>query len=265
MLTSYMYVNMVDVLYWCTCKLCIHSHKIGRCAFETPQERFPPGSFALTSCPYNMSAPKRRHMNGKYKDILAEQLAAAEARDALGSAASLPIGDGSPTPSILDIDSDSDSEDDSSTNSDDVRFEMEDAPDDQPATSAMTQSFGRVQSHPSNITVPDKSYFDMRGDKEKRAYIESFCDILGRIKTNHHFRCKGCGETFVGQYLNMLVHMSGTNNHLSVRTRYCKNPIPAIRDKILQDYADYNAKQQLYNSHVKAEPGTKPSKQIVVG
>lgn len=206
-----------------------------------------------------MSDPnKKRLSKSKYSDLLAEQLAAAQARDALGSA-SLPIdaSPGSPTPSILELGSSSD--DDSSDNSDDIRLDMEDPPED-PAFPA--HSFGHNHSQPLNVSVPVKSYFEMRGDKEKRAYIESFCDILGRIKTNHHFRCKGCGETFMGQYLNMIVHMAGTNNHLSVRTRYCKNPIPAIKDKILQDYADYNAKQMLYDAHVKMEPGTKPSKTI---
>lgn len=112
------------------------------------------------------------------------------------------------------------------------------------------------QSRPTEVEVPDVSYFEIRRDKEKRAYVECFTDIVGRVKTNYQFRCKGCGETLIGQYLNMLVHMSGKFNHLTVRARACTNPFPAVKAKILQDYADYNAKQQYLMSQIKQEPGS---------
>jgi hypothetical protein len=113
-------------------------------------------------------------------------------------------------------------------------------------------SANHVDAQPTDIIVPTTSYFDMRGDKEKRAYIMSFCDILGRVKTNHHFRCKGCGETFVAQYMNMLVHMAGPTSKLNaVRTRICKKPIEVIKNKILQDFANYQPLMR-----VKSEPGT---------
>lgn len=109
---------------------------------------------------------------------------------------------------------------------------------------------------PSDIEIPEISYFEIRRDKDKRAYVESFTEIVGRVKTNYQFRCKGCGELLIGQYLNMLVHMSGTYNHLSVRARACPKPFPAMKAKILQDYTDYNSKQNFLMSQVKREPGS---------
>jgi hypothetical protein len=107
----------------------------------------------------------------------------------------------------------------------------------------------------SSWSVPQYSYFEVRGDREKRAYVECFSEIIGRVKTNYHFRCKGCNESFVGQYLNILVHMAGTNNHVKARTRACRNPIPEVKAKILADFASYNEKEQYALSLLKMEPG----------
>lgn len=139
-----------------------------------------------------------------------------------------------------------DLEEDSSSSDDDSINGME--------TEVINQ-LSTTPSRPTEVEVPEVSYFEIRRDKEKRAYVECFTDIIGRVKTNYQFRCKGCGETLIGQYLNMLVHMSGKYNHLTVRARACTNPFPAIKAKILQDYADYNAKQQYLLSQIKQEPG----------
>lgn len=137
-------------------------------------------------------------------------------------------------------------EEDSSSSDDDSINGME--------TEVINQ-LSTTPNRPTEVEVPDVSYFEIRRDKEKRAYVECFTDIVGRVKTNYQFRCKGCGETLIGQYLNMLVHMSGKYNHLTVRARACTNPFPAIKAKILQDYADYNAKQQYLLSQIKQETG----------
>ena len=94
------------------------------------------------------------------------------------------------------------------------------------------------------VTVPQWSYFEIRSDKDKRKYIECFSEILGRIKTNYHFRCKCCGQSYVGQYVNMLVHLAGSSNHLRARTRPCPTPNLAVKNKIHEDFANYNAKEQ---------------------
>jgi hypothetical protein len=105
------------------------------------------------------------------------------------------------------------------------------------------------------VAVPTYSYFEVRGDRDKRAYVECFADILGRVKTNHHFRCKGCGHSIVGQYLTMLVHMAGTRNHLSMRCKACPMPIPEVRARILRDFEDYNTKEKYAMAMIKSEPG----------
>jgi hypothetical protein len=104
-------------------------------------------------------------------------------------------------------------------------------------------------------SVPQYSYFDVRSDRDKRLYIECFAEIIGRVKTNYHFRCKGCNESFLGQYLNMLVHMAGTNNHVKARTRACKKPLPEVRARILADFAAYNEKEKQIWNQLNIEPG----------
>jgi hypothetical protein len=114
------------------------------------------------------------------------------------------------------------------------------------------------------VGVPTYSYFEVRADRDKRAYVECFADILGRVKTNHHFRCKGCGQSIIGQYLSMLVHMAGTRNHLSVRCKACPMPIPAVRARILQDFEDYNAKEKVAMALIKSEPGQPSCKFTII-
>lgn len=175
-----------------------------------------------------------RKGSSKHQALLQEQLAAASAQAEEDEIMDM---------TLANEDFDSSSED----SDDDDNFDMslmEDPPEPE------------VPPHLQRpITVPEISYFELRKDKEKRAYVESFADILGKVKTNYHFRCKACGESFIGQYLNMLVHMSGAYNHLSVRARPCTKPFPATKAKILQDYADYNLKQQFLMSQIKQEPG----------
>ena len=158
-----------------------------------------------------------RASKSKYQDLINEQLAASHLSPTMFALPSLPVsatGDNSPT-----------------TENDGEDYDGQ----GQIGIHDMNMSFESAEE----IVLPKFSYFETRSDKEKRQYVLSFCDILGRIKTNHHFRCKGCGDTFVGQYLNMLVHMAGTFSCLSVRTRECKMPIPSIREKIQRDIANY--------------------------
>lgn len=182
----------------------------------------------------------------KYQELLAKQTAAANfrANDASASlnVANEDVASSTSSQCSVVIDPDMEMGLDSSDSSDDSVGDFEDPPPDKSDMLA-------------NFQPPVISYFELRRDKDKKAYVESFADILGKVKTNYHFRCKGCGDTFVGQYLNMLVHMSGTYNHLSVRARACSAPIPAMKAKILQDYADYNSKQQLMMTQIKQEPG----------
>ena len=175
-----------------------------------------------------------RKGSSKYQEILQEQLAAASMQS-IGDELMGPASD------------DNEDYNSSSDESDDDNFDMS-LMEDPPEPEAPPSNQG-------NIVVPEISYFELRKDKEKRAYVESFTEILGKVKTNYHFRCKACGESFIGQYLNMLVHMSGAYNHLSVRARPCTRPFPATKAKILQDYADYNLKQQLLMAQIKQEPG----------
>lgn len=112
-----------------------------------------------------------------------------------------------------------------------------------------------VANENSAWSVPRYSYFEVRSDRDKRLYVECFAEIIGRVKTNYHFRCKGCNESFLGQFLNMLVHMAGTNNHVRARMRACKKPIPEVRARILADFAAYNEREKQIWSQIKVEPG----------
>jgi len=87
-----------------------------------------------------------------------------------------------------------------------------------------------------SIVVPTRNFFELQKNVEKRAYIESFAIITGKVRSGKSYRCKGCGEYFAGPYLAMIVHMAGTHGHLSVRARKCRQPIMPIREKILEDF-----------------------------